>query len=53
MPPQHDLYKELQGHNDFFDQLVDMIPAKIYVAGQSGTFLLFKIHSFAINSIVN
>lgn len=37
MPPLHDLYKELQGHNDFFDLLVDMIPAKVYVAGQSGT----------------
>lgn len=35
MPPQHIdpslLMQELQEHNDFFDNLVDMIPAKLYV----------------------
>jgi len=37
MPPLHNsLYKELQSHNDFFDQLVDMFAAQVYVAGQSG-----------------
>lgn len=43
MPPQHEpaadtkaLLKELEQHNAFFDDLVDMIPAKLYVAGNSG-----------------
>jgi hypothetical protein len=35
MPPQHVdpslLMQELEQHNDFFDNLVDMIPAKLYV----------------------
>eukprot|EP00557_Chaetoceros_sp_GSL56_P004366 CAMPEP_0176497150 /NCGR_PEP_ID=MMETSP0200_2-20121128/11566_1 /TAXON_ID=947934 /ORGANISM="Chaetoceros sp., Strain GSL56" /LENGTH=439 /DNA_ID=CAMNT_0017895135 /DNA_START=69 /DNA_END=1384 /DNA_ORIENTATION=- len=35
MPPQHidrsSLMKELEEHNEFFDNLVDMIPAKLYV----------------------
>ena len=39
MPPQHmdpnDLLSELQSHNDFFDNIVNMIPAKLYVAGQT------------------
>ena len=46
MPPQHEsaadtkaLLKELEQHNAFFDELVDMIPAKLYVAGNSGTFV--------------
>lgn len=30
------LLAELQRNNDFFDQLVDMIPSKLYIAGQSG-----------------
>lgn len=42
MPPQHlnqnTILKELEQHNAFFDELVDMIPAKLYVAGNSGTF---------------
>ena len=40
MPPQHQLsiLKELEQHNAFFDELVDMIPAKLYVAGNSGKF---------------
>jgi hypothetical protein len=45
MPPQHQsgpdpkaLLRELAQHNDFFDNLVDMIPAKLYVAGNSGKF---------------
>jgi hypothetical protein len=33
---QHQLLQELQNDNMFFDQLVDMIPAKLYVAGASG-----------------
>lgn len=33
---QHQLLQELQDENDFFDYLVDMIPAKLYVAGNSG-----------------
>lgn len=40
MAPQHlnvqDILAELEGHNSFFDDLVDMIPAKLYVAGNSG-----------------
>lgn len=39
MPPQHErmaLLKELEENNAFFDELVDMIPAKLYVAGNSG-----------------
>ncbi len=43
MPPQHKsltdpkaLFKELSDNNAFFDDLVDMIPAKLYVAGNSG-----------------
>jgi 60S ribosome biogenesis protein Rrp14 len=41
MPPlQHsNLLRELQEENAFFDSLVDMIPAKLYVAGNSGKFL--------------
>lgn len=30
------LLQDLQNDNMFFDQIVDMIPAKLYVAGQSG-----------------
>jgi Surfeit locus protein 6/60S ribosome biogenesis protein Rrp14 len=30
------LFEQLQNDNLFFDELVDMIPAKIYVAGNSG-----------------
>ena len=33
---EHQLRQELLAHNDFFDMLVDMIPSKLYVAGQSG-----------------
>eukprot|EP00980_Cylindrotheca_fusiformis_P013341 scaffold3399_cov117-Cylindrotheca_fusiformis.AAC.11 len=39
MPPkmsQHHLLQDLQDDNVFFDGLVDMIPAKLYVAGNSG-----------------
>mmetsp|Transcript_16876 Transcript_16876/g.23883 ORF Transcript_16876/g.23883 Transcript_16876/m.23883 type:complete len:451 (+) Transcript_16876:195-1547(+) len=50
MPPQHQenglnwsfsgldsrLVKELADHNSFFDDLVDMIPAKLYIAGNTG-----------------
>mmetsp|Transcript_6431 Transcript_6431/g.9472 ORF Transcript_6431/g.9472 Transcript_6431/m.9472 type:complete len:388 (-) Transcript_6431:1725-2888(-) len=36
MPPQHNLLRELQENNGFFDNLVDMIPARLYVAGNSG-----------------
>ena len=42
MPPQHssknedDLLEELESHNAFFDNLVNMIPARLYVAGHSG-----------------
>lgn len=43
MPPQHQsvadpkaILKELEQHNAFFDSLVDMIPAKLYVADNSG-----------------
>jgi hypothetical protein len=30
------LLQELSEHNDFFDMIVDMIPQKIYIAGNSG-----------------
>jgi|Transcript_18535 hypothetical protein len=30
------LLRDLQEDNYFFDQLVDMVPAKLYIAGQSG-----------------
>lgn len=33
---QHQLLQELQDNNEFFDNLVDMIPAKLYVPGNSG-----------------
>lgn len=42
MPPQHHsesnelLLSELDSHNEFFDSLVNMIPARLYVAGASG-----------------
>lgn len=41
MPPQHKydeaaLLRELQDHNNFFDSVVNMIPAKLYVAGNTG-----------------
>jgi len=43
MPPLHstndesyDLLSELQSHNTYFDNLVNSIPAKLYVAGASG-----------------
>eukprot|EP00581_Thalassiosira_minuscula_P028954 CAMPEP_0183757484 /NCGR_PEP_ID=MMETSP0739-20130205/5784_1 /TAXON_ID=385413 /ORGANISM="Thalassiosira miniscula, Strain CCMP1093" /LENGTH=463 /DNA_ID=CAMNT_0025994945 /DNA_START=112 /DNA_END=1503 /DNA_ORIENTATION=- len=39
MPPQHDnidLLSELQSHNAYFDSVVNMIPARLYVAGASG-----------------
>jgi hypothetical protein len=43
MPPQHhsypndnDLLSELQSHNAYFDSLVNMIPARLYIAGASG-----------------
>ena len=39
MPPQHanqfELLAELESNNDFFDSVVNMIPAKLYVAGAS------------------
>lgn len=36
VPSQQALLKDLQENNAFFDALVDMIPAKLYVAGNSG-----------------
>lgn len=37
MPPQHtELLSELQSNNAYFDSLVNMIPANLYVAGASG-----------------
>ncbi|KAL3796234.1 hypothetical protein ACHAWO_010514 [Cyclotella atomus] len=39
MPPQHvnqfELLAELESHNEFFDSVVNSIPAKLYVAGAS------------------
>jgi|AntRauTorckE5430_2_1112549.scaffolds.fasta_scaffold00265_8 DNA excision repair protein ERCC-4 len=39
MPPQHldagSIFKEVEEHNDFFDSLVDMIPAKLYVGNSA------------------
>lgn len=32
----HDLLSDLTDHNLFFDELVDMIPSKLYIAGHSG-----------------
>ena len=32
----HELLVDLQENNLFFDELVDMIPTKLYIAGQSG-----------------
>eukprot|EP00566_Odontella_aurita_P017974 CAMPEP_0113590980 /NCGR_PEP_ID=MMETSP0015_2-20120614/36991_1 /TAXON_ID=2838 /ORGANISM="Odontella" /LENGTH=329 /DNA_ID=CAMNT_0000497263 /DNA_START=321 /DNA_END=1306 /DNA_ORIENTATION=+ /assembly_acc=CAM_ASM_000160 len=31
--PNDALFRELSSHNDFFDALVDMLPAKMYVSG--------------------
>jgi hypothetical protein len=41
MPPQHqsesnELLSEIESHNEFFDGLVNMIPARLYIAGHSG-----------------
>jgi len=36
MPSKIDLLSELDAHNEYFDSLVNMIPAKLYVAGASG-----------------
>lgn len=37
MPPLHEaLLAELNANNAFFDDLVDMIPAKLYVSGNTG-----------------
>lgn len=41
MPPQHQfnrtkVLKELQEHNSFFDDFVDMFPAKLYVSSNTG-----------------
>ena len=36
LPSDQALLQELQASNDFFDALVDMIPAKLYVSGNSG-----------------
>eukprot|EP00555_Chaetoceros_dichaeta_P003857 CAMPEP_0198251750 /NCGR_PEP_ID=MMETSP1447-20131203/2483_1 /TAXON_ID=420782 /ORGANISM="Chaetoceros dichaeta, Strain CCMP1751" /LENGTH=470 /DNA_ID=CAMNT_0043936843 /DNA_START=119 /DNA_END=1531 /DNA_ORIENTATION=+ len=41
MPPQHyydskKILRDLESNNEFFDDLVDMIPAKLYVAGNTG-----------------
>jgi len=40
MPPQHidpdSIYKEVEDHNEFFDDLVDLIPAKLYVGNTGG-----------------
>ena len=41
MPPQHslsgaNLLAELESNNEFFDDLVNMIPARLYVSGASG-----------------
>eukprot|EP00985_Skeletonema_marinoi_P023449 scaffold15674_cov148-Skeletonema_marinoi.AAC.3 len=41
MPPQHqsdsnELLSELESHNEFFDGVVNIIPARLYVAGHSG-----------------
>ncbi|CAB9522870.1 surfeit locus protein [Seminavis robusta] len=34
--PQRWVLADLQDHNAFFDSLVDMIPSKLYIAGNSG-----------------
>jgi len=34
--PNDALFRELDIHNAFFDQLVDMLPAKLYVSGPTG-----------------
>ena len=43
MPPQdfnrNAVLRDLADHNDFFDELVDSIPAKLYVAGNTGASL--------------
>jgi hypothetical protein len=43
MPPQHfnrnAVLRDLADSNDFFDELVDSIPAKLYVAGNTGALL--------------
>ena len=36
MSSSNDLLTELQSHNAYFDTLVNLIPAKLYVAGASG-----------------
>lgn len=39
MPPQHvnrKLLRELEDSNAHFDSLVDIFPAKLYVAGNTG-----------------
>lgn len=41
------LLQELTEHNDFFDLLVDMIPAKLYISGQSGDDFNPRYHKTA------
>lgn len=43
MPPQHEYFydsnkilRDIEANNTFFDNLVDMFPAKLYVAGNTG-----------------
>lgn len=49
MPPQHidpdSIYKEVEDNNEFFDNLVDMIPAKLYVGNIGGNDQTAPLHS--------
>ena len=34
--PNDTLYRDLASHNSYFDSLVDMLPSKLYIAGNTG-----------------
>lgn len=34
--PNDSLYRDLASHNSYFDNLVDMLPSKLYIAGNTG-----------------
>lgn len=55
MPPHQSsaaLLKDLQEHNAFFDELVDMIPAKLYIAGNTGEWKFCSWYQASENALL-